>query len=259
MISLIRQLEPKARRGSKPRCHLLTHGFSDDVAVRLTTLVTPYAQVSAIDRWMPQGFTDLEEAQLHKAPRLLNPEIGRQLGTWWLAPKSERAMTPNFDIASTCTVGGVPGLLLIEAKAHDEELHKEVSGRALTVNASEDRKASHVIIGDAIDSARKGFERTTSLQWNISRDSHYQMSNRFAWSWKLAELGIPVVLVYLGFLRANEMRDRGQPFDSEDDWTGVVCTHSEKLFPESVWNSEWLLNGITFVPLIRSVEIDLDA
>ena len=28
------------------------------------------------------------------------------------------------------------------------------------------------------------------------------MSNRFAWAWKLADLGVPVVLVYLGFFRA---------------------------------------------------------
>lgn len=258
MNSLIQQLAPRARRGSKPRCHLLTHGSTGDVAAKLTALVAPHAHVSDADRWMPQGFTDMEEAQLHKAPRLLPTEIGRQLGEWWLAPKSVKAMTPNFDIASTCMVGGKPGLLLIEAKAHDEELHKEIAGRKIAADTSEDRRASHSLIGASIETARKGLEHSTSLQWHISRDSHYQMSNRFAWSWKLVEQGIPVVLIYLGFLRANEMQDRGCPFESEGDWSDVVLEHSAKLFPESVWNRAWQINGTTFVPLIRSVEVDLN-
>ena len=38
------------------------------------------------------------------------------------------------------------------------------------------------------------------------------MSNRFAWAWKLASSSVPVVLIYLGFLRADEMRDKGKPF-----------------------------------------------
>jgi hypothetical protein len=65
----------------------------------------------------------------------------------------------------------------------------------------------------------------------ISRDSHYQMSNRFAWSWKLAEYGIPVVLVYLGFLNASEMVDRGDPFANQDSWESLVMAHSSPLFP----------------------------
>ena len=42
--------------------------------------------------------------------------------------------------------------------------------------------------------ARNGLSAATGLQWGLSRDDHYQLSNRFAWCWKLATLGIPVVL-----------------------------------------------------------------
>src|SRR5215217_4056296 len=94
---------------------------------------------------------------------------------------------PNFDIASTCTIGGAPGLLLVEAKAHDQELKREAAGRRLTKDASDDRKASHQTIEGAIMDARKGLSGDTSLAWRIGRDSHYQMSKRFAWSWKLTE------------------------------------------------------------------------
>ena len=247
-------LRPKERRGSKPRCHLLTHGTPEEVAARLTELVVPFGHVTAADRWMPQGFVDLEEAQLHKAPRLIDPERAALLRGWWLAPESQDAMTPNFDIASTCTIGGVPGLLLVEAKAHDQELNKEAIGRSLTDDASDNRRRSHETIGDAIASACKGLSEATSLPCKIARDSCYQMSNRFAWSWKIAELGIPVILVYLGFLRADEMQDRGEPFHEPEDWERLVKAHSANLLPGEVWGREWSCNGSAFISLIRSLE-----
>ena len=65
-------------------------------------------------------------------------------------------------------------------------------------------KANHNQIGDAIQQANHGLEPLLP-GWDLSRDSHYQLSNRFAWSWKIASMGVPVVLVYLGFLNADEM------------------------------------------------------
>ena len=254
MSDLLLRLKSRERRGSKPRCHLLTHGSADEVAVRLTSLVAPFAHVSTGDRWMPQGFDEREEAQLHKAPRLLDPVIGTQLGEWWLALASRRARAPNFDIASTCTIDDRPGLLLVEAKAHDEELNKETAGRSLMADASDDRRASHEIIAAAIRSACSGLSQATSLPWRIGRDTHYQMSNRFAWSWKLTALGIPVVLVYLGFLKADEMIDRGQPFASHEDWEQLVKAHSQPLFPPEVWGRNWIVSGQPFIPLIGSIE-----
>lgn len=258
MSDLLLTLKARERRGSKPRCHLLTHGSADAVAARLTALAAPYASVTPSNRWMPQGFAELQEAQLHKAPRLLNPELGAQLRGWWLPPVRQDARTPNFDVASSCTIEGTPGLLLVEAKAHDEELKNEAAGRSLTERSSAGRKASHGTIGDAIQSARIGLAAATQQPWQISRDSHYQMSNRFAWAWKLTDLGIPVVLVYLGFLEAGEMADRGEPFADHDAWDALVRAHSAPLCPAGIWNRRWLVNGVPFVPLIRSVEQPLD-
>jgi hypothetical protein len=254
LSNLLECLRPKERRGSKPRCHLFTHGSSIDCAARLTAMAAPFARVSASDRWMPRGFDEVEEAQLHKAAGLLEPGIRAELAAWWLAPRSRRAMTPNFDIASTCMIDDLPGLLLVEAKAHNEELNKEALGRSLTANASDDRRASHETIAAAIRSACSGLSEATSLPWRISRDSHYQMSNRFAWTWKLTALGVPVVLIYLGFLKANEMADRGQPFAQPSDWERLVMSHSQCLFPAEVWNRRWTLHEVPFIPLIRSVE-----
>src|SRR5260370_13460176 len=150
MSDLLQKLRTRERRGSQPRCHYLTHGTAHEVAARLSALAQPFATISTEDRWMPQGFADRKEAQLHQAARLLDPALSDQLKSWWLAPASQKAMTPNFDIASTCTIGDVRGLLLVEAKAHDKELIKEACGRLLDKKGSDDRVASHAQIGTAI-------------------------------------------------------------------------------------------------------------
>jgi hypothetical protein len=188
----------------------------------------------------------------------LTPALSKQLGEWWLPADNQGARTPNFDIASTCMIDGVPGLLLVEAKAHEGELTKEAAGRKLTVNDSAERKESHATIGAAIESARLGLEMATRLKWQISRDSHYQMSNRFAWSWKLTELGIPVVLVYLGFLNAADMSKPGEvPLADAAAWEALVKSHSAPLFPGEVWDRRWAVHGVPFIPLIRSLELPL--
>lgn len=255
---LLNKLKAKERRGSKPRCHWLTHGTSDQVAARLTALAAPFATVAADDRWMPQGFDVPDEAQLQNAPRLLEPNVGFRLAEWWLPPNRHDAQTPNFDIASTCTINAKRGLLLVEAKAHDRELIDERSGKKLLPTASDASRASHVTIGDAIANAREDLGRSTGHPWHISRDARYQMSNRFAWAWKLTELDVSVVLIYLGFLSADEMADRGQPLEGHVEWDALVKTESASLFPAEVWGRKWNLNGGTLVPLIRSVAMRYD-
>ncbi len=121
---------------------------------------------------MPQGFDDLEEAELDRAPRLIDAKIGKRLRDWWLAIDSPKSKTPNFDIASTCTIENKPGLLLIEAKAHDAELLSEAAGKRLNPDASRGSKVNHERIAAAIQSASVGLQEATSLGWQLSRDSH---------------------------------------------------------------------------------------
>ena len=258
MNEALQRLLPKERRGSKPRCHWLTHGPREEVAERLISIVEPWASVTATDQWMPDGFANTAEPQLHLPTPLLSEDKRQALGHWWLPHDRQTARTPNFDLASTCTLGGVAGLILVEAKGHDTELNKEAAGRRLNSDASEGRRASHQTIGIAIEEARCGLSHATASPWSISRDTHYQMCNRFAWAWKLADLGIPVILVYLGFLRADEMKDRGAPFSDPSGWETLVRAHSAKLFPDQIWNHRWSVNEVPFIPLIRSVEQPLD-
>ena len=254
------RLKRNQQRGSKPRCHLLTHGAPATVAERLTALADPFSRISPNDQWMPQGFDQTDEATLPEAARLLPEEVRIELKRWWLSVASTTARTPNWDIASTCTIEGKPGILLIEAKAHHQELIKEETGRkSIEAPVSGSARRNLLRIEWAIRDASIALSESTGLPWALSRDWHYQMSNRFAWSWKLAELGIPVVLVYLGFLKADDMSKPGEvPFANADAWSALVNSHSASLFPGEVWGRRWSVNGVPFIPLIRSLELPLE-
>ena len=253
----------KDNRGSRPRCVLLMDGSREDVADRLTRLVDlPDVCVSPDDVWMPCGkpvlrngswdCTPANEARLDKAPELFPcaPDVPQQLASWWLA-KPKSANTPNWDIASTCTIQGKKGLVLVEAKAHCNELSESGKSQPTSPNSQK----NHEQIGRAICEANRALRSATSCRgWNLSRDSHYQLSNRFAWSWKLASLGIPVVLIYLGFLNACDMSDQGCTFPSLADWERTLKSHSQGIVPEACWG-KWLhISGTPMIPIIRALD-----
>ena len=252
--NLLKRLGKKAQRGSKPRCHLLMHGGRESVAQRLTGLIKPWGKVGPADKWMPNGFDDVKEVRLDKANDLLPSDVRQTLRNWWLKVTSGNPNTPNWDIASTCTINGKPGLLLIEAKAHDEELRKEEKGKELRASASDGSRRNHRRIGKCIEEASAVLAKDTKLPWGLSRDRNYQISNRFAWSWKLTELGSSVIMMYLGFLKAEEMDDMGRPFADQEEWQALVKLHGSSLVPSEVWNRKWTVNGQTFIPLIRAIE-----
>ena len=166
-----------------------------------------------------------------------------------VASAPEGANTPNWDIASTATINGTEGLLLVEAKAHSKEMKTE--GRA----------GGHPENNESITAACR--EATAALNrvlpgWSLSTDSHYQLSNRFAWAWKLATLGVPVVLVYLGFTRADEMKDQGLPFANAKEWERLLRDHSEGIVPATMWDVSILIDRIPLHAIVRAIEIPLD-
>ncbi len=257
----------KDNRGSRPRCVLLVDGNRDEVAERLTQLVGfPGVAVSTDDKWMPYGKpvykngwwddTPAIEVQLDKADNFISSEIQYKLHNWCLAAH-RGARTPTWDIASTCKIMGKQGLLLFEAKAHENEL--SISGKKTPrQGASTNSQRSHEKISQAIAEANAGLENLTGNSWNLSRDTHYQLSNRFAWSWKLASLGVPVVLVYLGFLNAKDMAKDGELFESKVDWERVLKNHSKGLVDNSCWGKVIDSNGAPFIPLIRVIDQPFD-
>ena len=250
----------RGSRGSRPRCVLLVDGERDEVAQRLTALVDlPVVSVSAGDRWQPRGrpvhmdgswdTTPSNEVDLAGPNDLVSHDLQLELRSWWLEVHA-RARTPVWDLAATCTISDRPGLLLVEAKAHSGELSP--AGKALPRTPNGWR--NHERIGAAVAEANEGLGPASGGSWELSRDSHYQLSNRFSWAWKLASLGVPIVLVYLGFLNADEMADIGQPFRSKDEWKAVLMDHSDGIVDPRSWG-EWLDTGGTpMIPVVRAYE-----
>ncbi len=240
----------KDDRGSRPRCVLLCDGSADQVARRLTEIAgRPEVKISALDRWQPQGTACLQEAQLDKArpggTALLPAETRQELRKWWLAEGSGRRRTPNWDIASTCRISGREGLLLVEAKAHQGELSSRDKCGAKSIKSRER-------IVHAIAEANAGLRKVTGNAWHLSAEHHYQLANRFAWSWKLAKLKVPVVLVYLGFLNAFEMSDQGSPFQYRSDWSDVLHDYCSDVIDMSCWERTLDVDGTPMLSLMRT-------
>lgn len=239
------QLDKK--RGSRPRCVLLTDGRRAEVAARLTNLVAvPEVVISAANRWLPGGKTDMAEAQFGNPQRpndLASPEIHQQLQNWWL---QHPATTPNWDIASACRINGQPGLLLVEAKAHLEELRPK-RDRCYSKNPANRKR-----IQQAIAQANAALAAATGNPWRLSRDHHYQLSNRFAWAWRLADLGVPVVLLYLGFRNAQEMDGKDtELFQSAEQWADAVREYGKGVVDNACWGQMLDLGGTPLLPLLR--------
>ena len=257
------ELNDRSQRGSKPRCHLLTDGSRAAVAGRLSRLVRPYGTIWSTCRWLPDGFEWTDEVQLQNPNPFVPCAVSRELQDWWLEGRSGSG--PSWDLVSQCVVGSgngaSKGILLVEAKAHRAELEKEKAGKALRAGASCDSRRSHVRIGNAIDEANTGLRALTNDEsWALSRDACYQMANRFAWAWKLVDLGVPVILVHLGFLDAAEMSDKSNPFTDGSDWAKCVKTHAKGSVPEGVWGHPWSVrDGPCLVPRIMSFRQSLTA
>ena len=93
----------------------------------LLALVAPTrARVGPEARWLPTGYRCPDEAVLDEFGPVVLPRITTwvTLKAWWLK-HSKGANTPNWDLALACEIEGEPGLVLVEAKAHDAELKEE--------------------------------------------------------------------------------------------------------------------------------------
>lgn len=159
-MNSIQQFPRDNQRGSLLRCRLLTDGPREAVAHRLSALAAPVATVDAAQHhWLPGGLNAPQEAQLDKTPGLVAPELRAQLSTWWLADH-QTARTPTWDIAATARVGGRPGLLLVEAKAHSAELSS--GGKRRDPAASANSQRNHERIAACLQEAKYRLERPPS-------------------------------------------------------------------------------------------------
>jgi hypothetical protein len=211
------------------------------------------AKISIYDNWMPKSIQLDKEAELNDfLKHNFNPQLAYDITYWWL---HKDATTPNWDLISSCTIKGERGILLVEAKAHSKELEKESKGKTYYINTtSEGTKENHKLIAKAIEEANNGINKEISGV-AISRDNCYQLSNRVAYAWWLANKGIPVVLMYLGFLNCNDMNDgKNQLFETDNDWQDCFTNHSKQVGVDKIIDKNINCGKSSFVTICRSYE-----
>ena len=206
-----------------------------------------------VERWMPNA-GDPTEPRLESRPGtelLPNASLAAKLRRWWLAPET-KGNTPNWDLAASCRFHLTPGLVLVEAKANVAEL--KVDGKRPPQAGNPGSQNNHTAIGAAIDEARAALDKDAPGIL-IARDTHYQLSNRVAYAWKLAALGVPVVLVYLAFTGDAGIRNVGEPLRDEAHWREVFDDYAKGVLPDGFINRDADCGDASFRLIVRAREV----
>ncbi len=203
----------------------------------------------------PKGLHEMDEYRFSMSCGLIDESIRKELIKWWLGIDCETdKQTPNWDFVCTAKIDGKDGLILIEAKAHRGELYKKDPCKAKQVSRKE--------ISRAVDEASRELNKLHS-GFRFDIDHSYQISNRFSWCWKLASEGIPVILIYLGFLKCPEM-DHGsyKILKSSDGWKSLVLEYPGRKrsgtwasIPAHFWNRIWMVGETPLIPIFSSMDI----
>ncbi|MGO9274160.1 MAG: hypothetical protein ACLQOO_28645 [Terriglobia bacterium] len=126
---------------------------------------------------------------------------------WWIAKQGRFVQTPNFDLLSTATVLGGSGLLLVEAKAHHNEL--ETAGKPLDATSSTENHAkiqeSITMANGALNGAVPAFASvaTASIRCPIVLRGHGDwllsafLSHFFTWGSSTIRTGTIIVRLTL--------------------------------------------------------------
>lgn len=251
------------RKGSQMRCLQMTSGDRSAVAAALGALIDGYGDIGPSDRWAPKGFREPAEIRLDEAQGFVkSAEQRARLRDWWIGPGVMKMRTPSWDLVSTCRLGGAPGLMLVEAKAHLSELNSDPCTAKEKRNIETMRRA----LGEATEKWNDLLRAASEAQgWKprhwmkLVPSCHYELACRLAFALKLAEMGIPVILVYLGFLHADELEEQnGIVFRDEAEWRLCVVEKTKQTVPEEIWDATFDVDGTPLSVLVRAASVDLE-
>jgi hypothetical protein len=244
-------MKQKEFKGSR-RC-MLELVDSTNFSTKINSLIqNTGAVITKDDNWFPLGLIDPREAELKDFLRdNWNDDLGNEITNWWLAVRNANSRTPNWDFVSTCHINGQKGILLVEAKAHKTEF--ESSGKRLKKDATENSRKNLRKIEKAINEAKVEINKNFAGV-AISRDKCYQLYNRVAHAWWLANKGIPIVLLYLGFLDAEDMNYGGRViFKSEKNWKNCFMDHAKKVGVDGIVDHEVNCGKNKFITICKSM------
>lgn len=212
-------------------------------------------RISEHSQWRPKGRHDPRESVLTGvADPFLSLEAKSELLDWWLVHK-RGAKLPTWDLVMTAsTPSGSNALILVEAKAHVSEFG--TGGKPKAVRETLDQRArsdaNHQRIATAIDEASEFLGKSIPGVL-LTRDAHYQFANRVAFAWKLASMGVPVVLVYLGFTGDTAISKPGDFFADDHHWQSAFRSHIAPHFPSDTLEKEIDCGAASFWLVSRSL------
>jgi hypothetical protein len=77
-----------------------------------------------------------------------------------------------------------------------------------------------------------------------------------AFTWKLASLGIPVALLYLGFWGDQGIRNVGAPFTSADDWHRVFSSYASGVLTNLGQDARFAVGNVPALMLVRARKVE---
>jgi hypothetical protein len=237
-------------RGS--RKHVLDWVEEPKFTAQFEAMLSPSGARPVIGTWRPLGYSSPDEAKLDSyGPNVLPNAIDwGAFADWWLVHK-RAANTPNWDLVAKCDFSGRPGLALVEAKANVSELKSD--GKLLPKDATVHTIENHKQIESAINEARVGLSTLMpGVTVGIRIEKFYQLANRLTFAWKLASLGVPVVLVYLGFLQDHGINDAGPELQSDQHWNTVFWDHASTVVPRELFERQHVIGGAPLWLFLRS-------
>lgn len=189
--------------------------------------------------FQPQGrHSHRETLLIGDADPFLDVEHRKILRDWWVLHTPAKFPTWDF-VTNAQDNQGRPALILVEAKAHATELTD--AGKENTKRDTPDQQKrtdeNHNRIAVAICEAERQLIPVIP-RISLSRDVSYQFCNRVAFSWKLASLGVPVALVYLGFTHDSGIARAGDYFATSDEWMRSFVNHVVPHFPRTHFRQE---------------------
>lgn len=226
-----------AHKGSKK--HILDLIDSNDFIDTLNTILLPYnAIVTDKKTVQPKGKNDVSEYGLqtyidkHKlAERFPSlKDVNSDFNKWW---KPSGGKAPTWDMISLCQLDRKDAILLVEAKAHKSEFNRspKQSSKVKSYIGSETNLTN---IEAKIKEACENLN-TTKSGFKISIDSNYQLCNRVVFAWRLNQLKVPVVLLYLGFTGDDYFKDL---FKDDSQWEGKFNKYIAGVVPKEFINEK---------------------
>lgn len=241
---------PSPEKGSLK--HMLNLVSSSTFEATVNGLLDGTGAVLSIPNHSFPSKVDSTEAQLedylvnhpHPSGFVLDPK-------WWFPYKTNRNRRPVWDLVCHILVNGRPGLLLVEAKAHIGELSQQNSKSPPSDTARS--RANDYSIRLRLAEASLSYGDLLLGQFRLSHENHYQLSNRLAYLNKLAQEGIPTVLMYLGWLESPDWPT--DPFRDTEHWKKVVEDHMTPVAPVAILERAFATpNGGSMQMIVRSLK-----